>query len=59
MKSLWNNVDNKPEFAPLTGDIQTDVLIIGGGLCGILCAYVYSIQDREVIERRGKVFLNS
>ena len=27
------------EFGKLHGDTKTDVLIIGGGLCGILCAY--------------------
>lgn len=39
MKSIWNDID-KPKFSSLQGDIQTDVLIIGGGLCGILCAYM-------------------
>ena len=39
MKSIWNDV-KKPEFKSLDGDIKTDVLIIGGGLCGILCAYM-------------------
>ena len=28
----------KPEFDPLDGDLQTDVLIVGGGLTGLLCA---------------------
>lgn len=28
-----------PQFSPLEGDIKTDVLIIGGGLAGLLCAY--------------------
>ncbi|MBQ7039221.1 MAG: FAD-binding oxidoreductase, partial [Clostridia bacterium] len=40
MKSLWNDGVKKPEFEALCGDIKTDVLIIGGGLCGILCAYM-------------------
>jgi len=40
MKSIWNNGVKKPEFETLNGDIKTDVLIIGGGLCGILCAYM-------------------
>ncbi len=39
MKSIWNDI-KKPEFDTLSGDIKTDVLIIGGGLCGILCAYM-------------------
>ncbi len=39
MKSIWNETVSLPEFASLEGDISTDVLIIGGGLAGILCAY--------------------
>jgi len=39
MKSIWNNID-KPKFDSLQGDIKTDILIIGGGMCGILCAYM-------------------
>lgn len=39
MKSIWNEI-KKPEFPKLPGDIETDVLVIGGGLCGILCAYM-------------------
>ena len=39
MKSIWNNIKRK-EYPNLCGHIKTDVLIIGGGLCGILCAYV-------------------
>lgn len=40
MESIWNNDIKKREFEPLQGNIKTDVLIIGGGLCGILCAYM-------------------
>ena len=39
MKSIWNDI-KKAEFNALEGEIKTDVLIIGGGLCGILCAYM-------------------
>lgn len=38
MNSVWNDVE-RLNFPSLKGDIKTDVLIIGGGLCGILCAY--------------------
>ncbi len=40
MKSIWNNDIEKCEFNSLKGDIKTDVLIVGGGLCGILCAHM-------------------
>jgi len=40
MKSIWNNDVKRHNFNSLEGDITTDVLIIGGGLCGILCAYM-------------------
>jgi len=37
--SLWSETSNLPSFAPLTDNTKTDVLIIGGGIAGILCAY--------------------
>lgn len=40
MRSLWSDNVNFPTFEPLTQDIKTDVLIIGGGITGILCAYM-------------------
>ena len=38
-KSVWTESVKLPSFNALEGDVKTDVLIIGGGLCGILCAY--------------------
>lgn len=38
MNSLWQKTVNLPSFPTLDGDIKTDVLIIGGGIAGILCA---------------------
>ena len=39
MNSLWLDNNTLPQFHSLHGEKKTDVLIIGGGLCGILCAY--------------------
>lgn len=39
MLSLWSATSDIPSFDTLQGDTKTDVLIIGGGLAGILCAY--------------------
>nr|WP_325259288.1 FAD-dependent oxidoreductase [uncultured Oscillibacter sp.] len=39
MDSIWTQTEKLPEFAPLEGDLKTDVLIIGGGMAGLLCAY--------------------
>lgn len=38
-QSLWSDTTVMPVFPKLKGDIKTDVLIIGGGIAGILCAY--------------------
>ncbi len=53
-KSVWQYSGDVRSFEELKGDIKTQVLIIGGGLCGILCAY-YLIQsgiDCVVVEGR-------
>ena len=39
MKSLWSDTATLPSFSMLDGDRKTQVLIIGGGIAGILCAY--------------------
>ena len=38
-KSVWTDMVQLPRFKSLKGDKRCDVLVIGGGLCGILCAY--------------------
>ncbi len=38
-KSIWSDTCKIPSFPTLTSDVKTDVLIIGGGMCGILCTY--------------------
>lgn len=38
--SIWSDNTKISNREPLRKDITTDVLVIGGGLCGILCAYI-------------------
>lgn len=44
MGSIWEKEAQCPQFDALGGDISTDVLIIGGGMAGLLCA---KLLDRE------------
>ena len=39
VKSIWTENVTMPAFAPLEQNIKTDVLIIGGGMAGLLCAW--------------------
>ena len=39
MESLWTKTVEMPRFAPLHGDRKTQVLIVGGGMAGLLCAH--------------------
>lgn len=38
INSIWEGTQ-LPHFSPLSGDRKTDVLVIGGGMAGLLCAY--------------------
>lgn len=42
MNSVWADTSKPPVFPALAGNLTTDVLIIGGGMAGILCAYMLS-----------------
>lgn len=39
MDSVWEESVRSNDFHALEQDIRTDVLIIGGGMCGLLCAW--------------------
>ena len=40
MESIWEKSVERPQFVTLKGEHKTDVLIIGGGLAGLLLAYM-------------------
>ena len=46
MDSIWKKDVKLPEFPELKEDKKTEVLIIGGGMTGVLCAYF--LQERGV-----------
>ena len=39
MESIWHESVRLPQFPRLEGEVSTDVLIIGGGMAGLMCAY--------------------
>lgn len=53
MSSLWNENVQFPSFPKLNGKKKTDVLIIGGGLAGILCAYFLKQKGVDYILAEG------
>lgn len=46
MESLWTKTAQLPHFQKLEHDLHTDVLIVGGGMAGILCALL--LREKNV-----------
>lgn len=53
-KSVWLEDAGLPEFEKLNGDKKTDVLIIGGGICGLLCAKMLKQAGVDYILVEGR-----
>lgn len=51
--SIWSDTTKLSARDKLNEDISTDVLIIGGGLCGILCAYFLKKRGVDCIVVEG------
>lgn len=49
MKSVWTTHGEEKRFASLENNIHTDVLIIGGGITGILCAHMLKNAGVECV----------
>lgn len=55
MESVWQGAD-LPEFPELKEDIHTNVLIIGGGMAGILTAYMlHQNEVKYVLVEKGRI----
>ncbi|MBQ9757842.1 MAG: FAD-dependent oxidoreductase [Clostridia bacterium] len=52
-KSVWQDEVSLTGFEKLEGDKNTDVLIIGGGICGILCAHLLKEAGVDYILAEG------
>lgn len=49
MKSVWKENIVKPNFPKLDKNLKTDVLIIGGGITGILCALMLKNEGIDCV----------
>ena len=47
-KTTWSGYIDK-SFPKLANDIECEVLVIGGGICGILCAYHLQNSGKKVV----------
>lgn len=56
MKSIWTADCKMPEFQSVKGDIKTDVLIIGGGIAGLLTAYLLHKKGIDyILVEKGRI----
>ena len=56
MKSIWSESYNIKENESLNGDIDTDIVIIGGGIAGLLIAYMLKMKGKDpIVIDKGKV----
>lgn len=55
-KILWKDTSSKPSFSSLDKDIETDILIVGGGITGILTAhYLQKAGYKVILVEKNKI----
>lgn len=56
MASIWSEGAEISRFGALKGNIKADVLVIGGGMAGLLCAYMLTSAGADcVLAEAGRV----
>ncbi|MGN0580300.1 MAG: FAD-dependent oxidoreductase [Ruminococcus sp.] len=56
MESIWRKYSEMPTFPEFSGNHRTDVLIIGGGLAGILTAYMLKKNGIDcILLEKGRI----
>ncbi len=58
MNSIWTETKELPHFQTLQRDVKTDVLIIGGGITGILCAHFLQEKGVDYLLVEGSTICN-
>ena len=58
-KSLWQKDSSYNNFDQVTENLSTDILIIGGGITGITCAYNLMKKNKNVLLIEGDNFFNN
>lgn len=54
MNSVWTESVKMPHFEALEGEVKTDVLIIGGGITGLLCALFLKEKGVDYLLAEGR-----
>ena len=49
MGSVWETMEKRPRYPTLKENLETDVLVIGGGMAGILCARKLQDAGKRVV----------
>lgn len=49
MESIWSRSCELKEHGPLPGDMETEIAVIGGGMAGVLTAFLLQKEGRRVV----------